>query len=355
MTERITVEIGGKDLFGWSTVEVERGLEQAASTFSLEIPGAPIAEIAALGISPGAACVIRADGDALVTGYVDSVAPSYTGTDWRIAIAGRSKTSDLIDCSATAEPGHWSKLTLAELAFELASPYGVDIAADVSLTEQLRRHTIDVGETVWESIERAARGSGVLVTDTTAGELLLTRAGAESAVDALRYGANVLAGSAIFDHSQVYAVYRCKGQRAIAAGDTLASSIFSDGEARDPGALRGRLLILHADAHATNGSCRSRAQWEAAARAGRSTSATYTIEGWRQSDGELWAPGLLVTVDDPRLGLNGAMIISAARYSLSNDTGSRCEITVAPPAAYKLADLAEGAELRGGVAAWRTS
>ncbi len=47
------------------------------------------------------------------------------------------------------------------------------------------------------------------------------------------------------------------------------------------------------------GTCQDRALYERAHRAAKALEATYTVAGWRQGDGQLWMPNLLVRVREP--------------------------------------------------------
>ncbi|MNW14852.1 phage late control protein GPD [compost metagenome] len=57
---------------------------------------------------------------------------------------------------------------------------------------------------------------------------------------------------------------------------------------------------------------------------------TYQVQGWRQSNGDLWRHNTLVRVIDPVLEIDGDMLISKVTYSLSAQ-GSITTLQVAPP------------------------
>ncbi len=76
-----------------------------------------------------------------------------------------------------------------------------------------------------------------------------------------------------------------------------------------------------------------RADWERATRTGKALTTTYTVQGWRQSNGDLWRHNLLVRVIDPVLGFDQDMLISKVTWSLS-DQGSITTLQVAPPSTF---------------------
>lgn len=63
---------------------------------------------------------------------------------------------------------------------------------------------------------------------------------------------------------------------------------------------------------------------------GRALSTTYQVQGWRQSNGDLWRHNTLVRVKDSVLGFDDDMLISKVTYSLSVQ-GSVTTLHVAPP------------------------
>lgn len=78
----------------------------------------------------------------------------------------------------------------------------------------------------------------------------------------------------------------------------------------------------------------ARASWERSTRMGKALSATYTVQGWRQSNGQLWKHNMVVRVVDPIIGFDRDMLIAEITYSLS-DQGVTTKMLVGPPDGFE--------------------
>jgi prophage tail gpP-like protein len=83
----------------------------------------------------------------------------------------------------------------------------------------------------------------------------------------------------------------------------------------------------------TEAIARDRVEWERANAVGKALSTEYTVQGWRQSSGELWRHNMLVRVIDPLIGFDRDMLISEITYELS-ERGTTARMSVAPPEAF---------------------
>lgn len=119
--DSVTLKVDGMEYRGWLDVRIARGVDRAAADFTLSVTRQywPI--------KPGSACEVWIGQDKLITGWVDEVNPSHSGGERKIEVKGRSRTADLIDCSAVNKPGQWSNQSLQRIADDLAGPYGVPV------------------------------------------------------------------------------------------------------------------------------------------------------------------------------------------------------------------------------------
>ncbi|QCO07540.1 phage baseplate assembly protein [Azospirillum argentinense] len=361
--------VNGTDFGGWKSVRIAAGLDRQARDFELSVtdrwPGSDVPRR----IAPGDACQVFIGADLVLTGYVDATPISYDAGTVTVGVKGRSKTADLVDCSAIHEPGQFKGRKVDQVAAELAAPYGVAVVVAVDTGAPIADHQVQQGESVFESIDRMLKLRALLSTDDAEGRLVLTRAATARAATDLVVGENILTGSADLDCKDRFSEYRIKGQRTAdgAAGDDEDGDDEDGGP--DIGALLGaaaptsqvvavqadtairrrRVLVIVADGQPDGGTARERARWEAAHRAGKSFEATYTVQGWRQGDGRLWVPNALVRVRDPVIGFDVDMLVSAVSYSLS-EAGSVTTLTVAPQAAYELLPETPKAKGKKGVA-----
>ncbi len=330
----VALRVDGRDFSGWKSVQVTRGLEQVASSFVLQSRPAFPGDDNPVQIRPGSACEILIGDDTVLTGYVDDVSPRYDKKQHVLSVTGRSKVADLVDCSATAEPGQWRNQTLAQIARALAATYSVEVVAAADPAAVIPRVVAQTGESVVAVLERAARLRAVILTDDAQGRLVLTQAGTDEASDALEQPGNILAGAGRFSAADLYTDYVCKGQH-VGSDEVYAESAAAPfGEASDTTLSRTRTLVLPAEQGADIDRCKTRATWEAATRAGKASGAVYTVAGWRQRDGSLWEHNRLVRVKDSLLAIDGTLLIVSVTLSIG-DTGAYASLAVAPAAGYQ--------------------
>jgi prophage tail gpP-like protein len=111
------------------------------------------------------------------------------------------------------------------------------------------------------------------------------------------------------------------------------------GDDFDPGIQRYRPLIVFAEEPLSDIlSLNTRARWEATVRQARGRRADYTVQGWRDSAGALWAPNRLVRVEDDFAGLHEDMLIAGVRLRLDDD-GERAVLTVVGARAFDVVPL----------------
>ena len=329
--EPVTIRANGRDYTGWKDgVTVTASIESAARTFDF-ISTERYPEIHPWQLRPDDAVEILFGSDVVCTGYVDRIQLDDSTT----AISGRSKTADLVDCSAAI--GNIRGLTLGALANKLAEPYGVAVEEIGITSKVVSRHRTQPGQTVYQAIERYARQQALLLTDNARGDLVLTRAGSLRATTAIERPGNVLPGSSVsFDGSGRFSLYECRGQQA-GDDDTNGEDVSTRGSASDDGLTRYRYLLLTDKVRGGAAGRKDRAVWEAATRAGRSVEAVYTLVGWRQEIGDLWAPNQIVTVTDKARGFeNQDLLIVSVTYNLNRDSGTTSELTLRPIAGYEL-------------------
>lgn len=331
----VSLTVDGLDYGGWKNVEISAGLERQTREFSLGItwkwPGQPIS----IPIRQGSKCQVRIGGDLVLTGWVFATPISYDDKMVTMTISGRSLTADLVDCAAVNKPGQWSGLGVLAIVKALAAPYGVKVRSEISETGTLSDHTIEPGETVFESIDRLLTVFRVFSTDDANGLAVLAKPGSEGwASDRLEVGRNILTGDAGLDFSGVFSEYRVLGQRSGTDeefGKTVAevSAVVSDDRT-----TRKRVMIIKESGQMTSALVNARANWESVTRMGKSLSTTYKVQGWRQSNGALWKHNMLVRVVDPIIGMDRDMLISEITYSLS-DSGTVCTMVVGPPDSFE--------------------
>lgn len=328
--DAVTLKVDGMEYRGWLDVRIARGVDRAAADFTLSVTRQywPI--------RPGSECEVWIGSDKLITGWVDEVLPSHSGGERKIEVKGRSRTADLIDCSAVNKPGQWSNQSLQRIADDLAWPYGIPVIVSGG-GRVIPDHQLQQGETVIESLNRLCAMRGLVATDDAEGRLRLHQPGAglrASQLLAAKGSGNVLKVSAKFSQRDRFHTYVVKGQQSGFDIDDSQQIAQPTGRATDPNIRQRRTLIVMAETQADAARCTERAQWEAANRAGRSIEITATVQGWRQQNGQLWPVNGIAPFRDDILGFSVDLLIAEASYTKSN-AGTLTELRLAPPEAYR--------------------
>lgn len=335
MSVDVELLVDGSAYAGWTAVTVRRSIEAVAASYRLELTDRWPGETEPWPLRPSDECQVRESGDTLITGYIDSVNGTLAASEHTLAVRGRDRTADLVDSSAEVSPGEWSGLDLLQVARKIVSPYGIAVRAEVDVGEPFPVFKTQPGETGFEALEQAARQRGLLLVSDREGALVITRPGNQRAIDGLVQGQNVLRARASASHEQRYARYIVLGSRPGSDNTQREQAAGVRGEATDA-VLSGRerTLVVIAEKGVSPAAAKNRAEWEATTRAARAATLRVTVQGWRQSDGSLWAPNRIVPVDVPALRAQGDMLISQVTYRLDQN-GSRAQLALARADAYK--------------------
>ena len=340
MTSKLTIDGSGRSYSGWTSVSVTRGIESFASTFSVSLSHV-VGDVATIP-RMGELVAIRFDGELIITGHIERVATTYSADGVGVTVAGRSRTGDLVDCSADLTS--FRQRNIEFIAANLAFPFGIRVDLNELPADQIQalrdnpfpRFRAQRGETVYDAFRRLAKARNVVFQDTPAGDVRLTTAGAAGdAAEALVVGQNIIRAMGSFDLSGRFSTYTTKSQRL------LDESVDVDVryEAQDAEIQRFRPLLIIGERGFTRAAATSRVFWEAATRAGNSITARYTLGSWRQSDGTLWRPNQVVRVRDPYVGWDDApMLVVDVNYRLDGSEGEKVELSLQPQAAFEIWD-----------------
>lgn len=336
----VELRVNGNYFGGWQSVKVELGIEQLAGTFDLTVTDKwnTTQGQRAMQIRPGQACELLIDRQTVITGYVDDTGPRYDKQSHSINVTGRDRAADLVDCSAIYKSGQWSNKKLEQIAADLCKPFGIQVMTVADTGAAFESFSIQEGESVFETLERAARMRAVLLMSDGLGNLLITRAGTVRAPAGLAEGENILTAEGTFSWKDRFSDYIVKGQAQgndEHYGETVAHP---SGTVKDNVINRYRPLIITAEDQGSNATLKQRAEWERNVRAGRGARATISVQGW-DVGGQLWKPNTITRLYSPLLYADMDMLITSVGYSLDDDTGTLATLQLALPSAF---DMIEG-------------
>ena len=335
--------VDGRPYSGFKEVTLLRSMLQGPHQFELSIGPDLGTDASVFDIEDGMSCQCYIDDDLVITGYVDDRNASYNHQNHEITISGRSKLADLVDCST-----HGLQLkagqTLLSVARQLCKPYGISVSADSSASAAANQPfsatdlALDPGQTVWDFLEELARIRAVLLISDSAGNLVITRAGAGRADSPLILGQNIKSAAARRSHRSLFSDITVAGMAATwsvmdATGNSQAQASVS-GQAR-----RYRQRVIITDQPVDIAACKQRADWQRRVDWGRSRSIDYTLRGWRQGGdtGRVWMPNETTVVTDTFSQLNAdTRLIASVRQQFTRSSGRTTTLTVMPPSAFDL-------------------
>jgi prophage tail gpP-like protein len=329
--DTLKLSVNGKFYQGWQGISVKRSIKCISGAFELTVVDRWSEEQKTWGINPGDECKVLIGSETIITGYVDTVAPSLSKDSKGFSVSGRDKTGDLVDCSLDLQQSSIANISLLGLAKKLGAPFGISAKQTLSSGLVNSKFKLQTGESAFEALDRAAKYNAVLVMNDGQGNILITRAGTSRASSDLVQGQNILSIEASFSMKERFSKYTVKTQD----GDfeTGQPDFAVKGVAFDKGVKRNRPIIIQSESAVSPALCVQRAKWEAAVRLGKSVSIHVTIPGWRQGNGSLWAINQIVMLKAPGVGVVGELLISEVDFNKS-DSGTTTKLHLEPVSAY---------------------
>lgn len=336
----LILKVNGVEYGGWKDINIGAGIDRVCRDFTLSITWKWAGNTNVLNrIKPFDLCEVWIDGDKIITGYIYSAPINYSADTVQTTITGRSLTSSLVDCSAIGN-SQYRKRKAGDVITAIAKEYGVKVIDNSGSTELLD-FVIEKGEKCFEAFQRIIKNERLLITDNGDGELVLANVGELKADDALVLGKNILACNAENNWSEVYSEYRVNSQSASGApneaDDDDADSHNVEGGFTFERSIKNelpikRVLVIKSDGKSSSAQLNARLEFEKLNRLGKAKERTYTVQGWRQSNGKLWLPNMLVEIDDWLAGVTGQMLITEVSYRVSN--GHTAELKLSSPEGY---------------------
>ena len=339
MSNNIELKINGLVYDGWLGVSVNKSLFNMTGTFGLSGTDIFPEDFTKWGFSIGDECKIEIDNQTIVNGYIEEIPISYDSEGHDIQISGRDKTCDLVDCSFIETTNEWKGRSIAQIITALCDPFGIDVVVDDSVSTEANQEPKEtfkaqMGMTIFEMIRPMLDIKGILPVSYADGKLTLTRTGIDKTNDSLELGKNILSGSINQSFIDRFNLYIVKGQGIGNDDKDVPSYTGPEGQYEDEVILRYRPIIILPDNEINSSECVKRAKWEATNRAGQSTYVDYVVQGWIQSNGDVWPLNSLVQVKDSFLGINSTMLIASVLFECNNDSGKITRLSLVSPETF---------------------
>ncbi|EEZ4486442.1 baseplate protein, partial [Escherichia coli] len=171
MNNTVLLRVSGREWGGWTSVRISAGINRIARDFNVAIttrwPGSRDYQPR---IKNGELVEVLIGDEPVLTGYVEALPLRYDASSVSMGIVGRSKTADLVDCSAL--PLQQSGKNLLRIVSELAAPFGITVIdAGVPQTAVIDAQP-EHGETVADCLNRLLGQVQTLAYDDECGRLV---------------------------------------------------------------------------------------------------------------------------------------------------------------------------------------
>lgn len=318
MAERVTLKIAGQVFDGWTSINLRAAMMDLCWGFELGLVDKAPGQTDRSLISDGAACEVWVSGELFLTGYIDEVDEQLDDRTHDIRVTGRTKTGDLVDCSAIAKS--WKNQTLATIAADLIKPFGIDLVVETAVGDRFASFATEPGETVAAALMRAARLRGVMLGTDASGALRIFTPATGAAKLTYVLGRDMKIVRRTTSGAERFSDYIVKGQHSGAFGMSAQDAALSKATASDAGVKRHRPLIVVADDQVTLSALKARAAYEATVRLGRSQGATFDVVGWRDAGGKLLTPNQLVRIVASRIDIDRVFMLAEIGFKLGDAT-----------------------------------
>lgn len=330
----VAVKTAGGSLEGWQSVDFSRSIDSLAGSFSLSVSARWGLTGAAAPFSEGDAVTISYQRTPRMVGYIDQLTESVGPESYELAIAGRDKTGDLIDCTPPVKPSEYRNVTLPDFARRLCEPHGIEVIDSLALTTK-KTFSVPVGSAIFETLDSYASQQGALMRTTDEGALEFYRPGLFLAPVTLAYGENIREASYSADVSGLFSKYEAHGQgkRTKNSGTGSAANLKPQGVTDPDYSARARLLVVQETNATTAAQLKSRAEWERRVRRGRAGRLSVTVDGWKVNS-YTFSVGDLVNIEAPELRVNGQLLLAGYSLRYDSDSGEVMDMDFALPGAY---------------------
>lgn len=332
----VAISIQGKLLEGFERGQVVLAMDSAANTFNFEYSADPD-NLALRHVYAGDPCTIELDGEEVLDGYVVTTNEEDGEDAVRLGAAGYSRTGDLAKASLPPSVGPWSGVTISRIVRDLAAPFSINVYVEGDEGERFANFAAQKGDTVYETIVRAALRRGFRPY-CTGGDLILARAGGARTSTVLARGdGRVIRSSRMDSWEERFSDYLFRGQARSTDGTFGPQCAHLRSSVRDPYITRYLPLLVTAEARDTL-DLQTRAQFECNTRAGQGENITAVVHGWTTDEGNLWRPNTLVRFQNPVLGVDATLLVVRATFQVGHSDPRETELLLTRPEAFDLAN-----------------
>ncbi|MCX8500296.1 MAG: hypothetical protein ORO03_01170 [Alphaproteobacteria bacterium] len=175
--DRVILRINDREYSQWTTVQINRSIENLCGDFTLGLTVPPQAEWSSLKqkrFEGREKCEVLIGKIPVITGSLDSVRDSYTSTEHMVEVSGRDAAADLFDCT-TACPTYKST-TFLEIAKTICKAFDITVI-DRAGGWTPKEYKPQYGSTAFENLRSFIQGEGVHLISDGRGRLTIIQLG----------------------------------------------------------------------------------------------------------------------------------------------------------------------------------
>lgn len=350
----IFLEVDGVPYEGFTEISVLRAIGAISGSYSFKTTSD---KKVSLPIQEGQSCRVLIDEFPVINGFIETVGVDYDATTHNIELAGRDKTMDVIDCSTLTKElsGTLSLEIIIRKILDGNGLQNIQVINNVSGLKPFKDGDVEsaeVGETLFEYMEKYSRKRQVLLTGDGNGNIIITRSGITEAQTSLLnvvngVDNNVLSGRGSYSGTDLFNTYTVLSQQNPVALENAGSISNADlvnqpGTVTDGDVRTTRVFEIRPDQSGSKEDSGNLALWTRNVRRARAFNYTAVVQGHYQDEAKtrLWVPNEIVSINDDFVGmssqLNAQMLIDTIEYKIGNDSGSTTSITCVDKNAYTL-------------------
>jgi prophage tail gpP-like protein len=336
MSNEYVLKLNGEAFIGWEDMSLSRSMERASGSFWLSLSADPASRFLSGRLVPGVKAEIEMMGQAVLSGYIDTVSHDFDSAAARVMVTGRDRVSDLIDCAASVDgPYEYSGMRLEQILSTVLDPYDIPFSVEVSTGAAFKRIALQPGESAFDLIERLCRARALLPLSDGLGGLIITKPGSLKSKGQLVYGENILSGTLNLDHKDRFSLVVVKGQQEGSEDNTADDVSSPEGRATDPFVGRFRPKVIVSESQGNSGTFQDRAKWDVSMARARSIRATIRTTGWTtDGDADLWQINTIVRVKDTARSIDREMLIIGTEFSRAPQQGTITTLELGLPEAF---------------------
>lgn len=325
--EVVFVNVAGVD-YAFEEVSVAANATSPERTFNVSGPressGIPFA---APSFKPATPCTVKANGDLVVTGWIETVDIEIDANHHSVTITGKSIGNNLVRNSVKHDTHEWRDEDALGVANSMGT--GVPFTTDETLTK-FPVVRANPGGNALTHLDKLVRKDGMYLCGQPDGSVKITKHGKERNAGAIIEGLNLLRGRASFSDEERFAEYEQRGHLPTGTGE---QKIRHSEKATDSGARPGTYKSFNPRTSTDRKSAKNTAELAASRRYGESVKFEAELQGWRDGAGVLWIPGALVFVVAPSCDLEMELAIESVNWSQDATSGSKSSLSLVHPSA----------------------